>query len=138
VWVAAVALGCADDQPDRAGSGGAGGEATATTGTPHDVIIILGCPNEDNGAPAACQTARVDIAMSLYQAGLASAFITTGGAVQNQWIEAETLRDLLVAEGITSRRRSSSCASTWRRASRAKTLPAVTALERRASARGTD
>jgi hypothetical protein len=76
-------------------------DADACVAQPHDVIILLGCPNEDSGAPAACQTARVDIAMSLYQAGLASAFITTGGAVQNQWVEAETLRDLLVAEGIS-------------------------------------
>jgi hypothetical protein len=76
-------------------------DADACVSQPHDVIIVLGCPNEDDGSPAACQTERVDIAMSLYQAGLASAFITTGAAVQNQWIEAETLRDLLVAEGVS-------------------------------------
>jgi hypothetical protein len=66
----------------------------------HDVIIVLGCPNEDTGAPSACQITRADIAVSLSSAGYGDRFITTGGAVHNAWVEADTLRDLLIERGI--------------------------------------
>ena len=67
----------------------------------HDVIIVLGCPNEDTGAPSVCQIARADIAVALSSAGYGDRFITTGGAVHNEWVEADTLRDLLVGRGIS-------------------------------------
>jgi len=70
----------------------------------HDVIIVLGCPNEDTGAPSMCQIARADIASSLSAAGYGDRFITTGGAVHNQWVEADTLRDLLLERGIAQDR----------------------------------
>lgn len=66
----------------------------------HDVIMVLGCPNDDNGAPSACQITRADIAVALKTAGYGDRFITTGGAVHNAWVEADTLRDLLIARGI--------------------------------------
>jgi hypothetical protein len=72
--------------------------------TKHDAVIVLGCPNDADGKPSACQTARADLAMKVVAAGLGDAIITTGGAVQNQWIEAETLRDLLVVRGIARER----------------------------------
>jgi hypothetical protein len=67
---------------------------------PHDVLVVLGCPNDDGGAPSACQTARVDIAVALMKAGYGDRFITTGGAVHNEWVEADTLRDLLASRGV--------------------------------------
>lgn len=70
----------------------------------HDAIIVLGCPNDADGKPSTCQIARADLAMKVVAAGLGEEIITTGGAVQNQWIEAETLRDLLVARGIAKER----------------------------------
>ena len=70
----------------------------------HDVIIVLGCPNEETGAPSACQMTRADIAVSLSAAGYGDRFITTGGAVHNQWVEADTLRELLFERGIASDR----------------------------------
>jgi hypothetical protein len=70
----------------------------------HDVIIVLGCPSEDNGSPASCQTSRVDIAMRLKAAGYGDRFITTGGAVHNQWVEAEALRALLLSRGVANDR----------------------------------
>jgi hypothetical protein len=92
-----------------------GGDETPATFTPgiaapacvmakHDAIIVLGCPNDADGKPSACQTARADLTMKVVTAGLGDEIITTGGAVQNAWIEAETLRDLLVARGIAPER----------------------------------
>jgi hypothetical protein len=74
--------------------------ADACLSQPHDVIIVLGCPNNANGTPAACQTTRADIAVALKDAGYASKFITTGAAVQNMYVEAETLEQLLIDRGV--------------------------------------
>jgi hypothetical protein len=76
--------------------------ADACVSALHDVIIVLGCPNNSDGTPATCQTSRADIAVSLMNAGLGSRFITTGGAVHNAYVEADTLRQLLIDRGIAS------------------------------------
>lgn len=75
-------------------------EASACIQQPHDVIIVLGCPTNDDGTPSTCQTARADLAVAFSSAGYGTRFITTGGAVQNAHIEAESLRDLLLERGI--------------------------------------
>ncbi|MBW2257017.1 MAG: YdcF family protein [Deltaproteobacteria bacterium] len=67
---------------------------------PHDAIIILGCPSEDDGTPSDCQQGRVDLAVRFSQAGYGDRFIPTGGAVANAYVEAYALRDLLVGAGI--------------------------------------
>src|SRR5262249_54541316 len=74
--------------------------ADACTPAPHHVTIALGCPNNADGTPPTCQTARADIAVALMQAGFGGRFITSGAAVQNMYVEADTLRDLLVARGV--------------------------------------
>ena len=66
----------------------------------HDAIVILGCPNDDDGTSSTCQEERVRIALAARDAGLGGVFVTTGGAVQNDYVEAETLKDLLVAAGV--------------------------------------
>ena len=76
-------------------------EADACVSREHDVILVLGCPNEADGAPSECQVKRADLAISLMTAGYGSRFITSGGAVHNMYVEADTLRDLLVARGAT-------------------------------------
>ena len=68
----------------------------------HDVILVLGCPNDDDGTPSDCQTKRADLAVALRDAGYGDRFITSGGAVHNAWVEADTLRDLLVARGVAA------------------------------------
>jgi len=69
-------------------------------GSAHDVIILLGCPNKDNGEPDGCQTRRADMAVDFWESGYAERFITSGGAVHNEYVEAETLRDLLIERGV--------------------------------------
>lgn len=79
-------------------------EAPSCLATKHDVIVVLGCPTGDDGTPSECQTARVEVAMRAMRAGLGDTFIVTGGAVQNAYVEAETLRDMLVARGVAADR----------------------------------
>lgn len=66
----------------------------------HDAIIVLGCPNQATGAPAVCQKRRVELAVALSQAGYGDRFIPSGAAVHNSYVEAETLRSLLIAKGV--------------------------------------
>lgn len=74
--------------------------ATSCVAAPHDVIIVLGCPNDDDGAPSACQEKRADIAVGLMNAGFGHRFITSGAAAHNAYVEADTLRDLLLMRGV--------------------------------------
>lgn len=74
--------------------------ADACLEKPHDAIIVLGCPSKDSGAASDCQVARADIAAALYHAGFGRYLITSGGAVKNRFVEAEALRDLLIARGV--------------------------------------
>lgn len=75
--------------------------ADACVAAAHDVIIVLGCPSNADGTPSPCQTKRADIAVALMQAGLGDRFITSGAAVHNMYVEADALRDLLVARGVS-------------------------------------
>jgi hypothetical protein len=74
--------------------------APACVMTKHDAIIVLGCPNADDGGVGDCQAARADIAVALMQSGWGDRFITSGAAVHNQWVEADTLASLLIARGV--------------------------------------
>ncbi len=76
--------------------------ATDCIASAHDVIIVLGCPSNEDGSPSACQTARADIAVQLMTTGYGSSFITSGGAVHNAYVEADALKALLIARGIAT------------------------------------
>jgi hypothetical protein len=67
---------------------------------PLDTIIVLGCPTNDDGTLSSCQAGRVERAMRFYDAGVAASFIPSGAAVQNEWIEAESIRDALLDHGV--------------------------------------
>lgn len=76
--------------------------AGACIDRPHDVVIVLGCPNNGDGSPATCQIARADQAAKYFNAGYSTHFITSGAAVANSYVEAVTLKQLLVDRGIPS------------------------------------
>jgi len=67
---------------------------------PHDVIIVLGCPSEEDGSPADCQVKRAEMADHLYERGWAGHVIVTGAAVHTPWVEATALKALLVGRGV--------------------------------------
>lgn len=73
--------------------------ANACERAPHDTIIVLGCPNNDDGTPSECQRARAAVALRLHAAGYADHFITSGAAVHNAFVEGDTLAQLLIASG---------------------------------------
>lgn len=74
--------------------------ATTCVARAHDVVLVLGCPNNADGTPATCQTRRADMAAALYRAGLGARFITSGAAVHTPFVEADTLATLLIARGV--------------------------------------
>ncbi|NUP12832.1 MAG: YdcF family protein [Polyangiaceae bacterium] len=77
-------------------------KAGACIAQKHDVIVVLGCPSNADGSASDCQTERADIASNLHTAGYGDHFIVTGGAVHNEFSEADTLRDLLLERDISS------------------------------------
>lgn len=66
----------------------------------HDVLIILGCPSNEDGTPSICQTRRADIAVALSAAGYGHRFIVTGAAAHNAYVEADALAALLIDRGV--------------------------------------
>jgi hypothetical protein len=74
--------------------------ASACIAAAHDVIIVLGCPNNTDGTPSTCQTKRADLAVAFMRAGFGGLFITSGAAAHNQYVEALTLKQLLVDRGV--------------------------------------
>ena len=76
--------------------------ATPCVSDRHDVIIVLGCPTENDGTASRCLIRRADLAVQLRDAGYGDRFIVTGGAVANAFVEAHALRDLLVARNVSA------------------------------------
>lgn len=66
----------------------------------HDALIVLGCPSNDDGTASPCQIERADIAVALEAAGYGDHYIVSGAAAHNDFVEAEALRDLLLARGV--------------------------------------
>lgn len=56
-----------------------------------DVIIVLGSPANQDGTPSYVMKYRVEKAIDLFDQGCASWVLFTGGAVKNQFIEAEIM-----------------------------------------------
>ncbi|MCB9674343.1 MAG: YdcF family protein [Alphaproteobacteria bacterium] len=69
-----------------------------------DVVLVPGCPTRDDGSLSKCQWQRVVWAAQLYDEGVTDAFIVSGGAVHNRYIEAEALEAGLVALGVPAGR----------------------------------
>jgi hypothetical protein len=71
---------------------------------PFDAVIVPGCPSEDDGSLSRCQMARAVWAASLWQAGWAKNFITSGSAVYSPYVEAEALAAALSELGVPAER----------------------------------
>jgi vancomycin permeability regulator SanA len=67
---------------------------------PFDVVIVLGCPNQDDGRLSRCQQSRVLGALQIWQAGWTRNFIVSGSAVHSPYFEAEGLAAGMAAVGI--------------------------------------
>jgi hypothetical protein len=67
---------------------------------PFDVVIVPGCPSEDDGSLSRCQMSRALWAARLWDLGWARHFITSGSAVYSPYVEAEALAAALAALGV--------------------------------------
>ncbi len=65
-----------------------------------DVVLVLGCPAEDDGTLSSCQWQRALWAHALWEDGVTERFITSGNAVYNRYIEAEAMKAGMVALGV--------------------------------------
>lgn len=74
--------------------------ASACVASRHDVLIVLGCPNEKDGRPAKCQRQRADLAVALARSGYGDRFIVSGASVHSPGVEADTLARLLMERGV--------------------------------------
>jgi uncharacterized SAM-binding protein YcdF (DUF218 family) len=65
-----------------------------------DVIIILGYPALNNGEASPLLMERIKKGIELYKLNMAGKIICTGGAVKNEYIEAEIMYKELLKAGI--------------------------------------
>ena len=74
--------------------------AANTSQSQFDVLIVLGYPADDDGNPSPTEQARVAEAVHEYERGAAQRMIITGGAVDNQYVEADVMARTAKARGI--------------------------------------
>lgn len=71
-----------------------------TAMTHFDAIVVLGVPTNPDGTPSPEQRTRVAAAVQEYRAGRAPLVIVSGGAAHNRFVEADTMAQLAVADGM--------------------------------------
>ncbi len=65
-----------------------------------DVILVLGNPANDDGSIAPIGRSRVQEGIRQYRAGAAPRLLLTGGAVKNQFAEANVMRQFALSQGV--------------------------------------
>lgn len=68
----------------------------------YDCAIICGYPANNDGSPSLIMKSRVEAGVELYQQGKIKYLILSGGAVQNEFIEAKVMADYAISLGIDS------------------------------------
>jgi uncharacterized SAM-binding protein YcdF (DUF218 family) len=71
-----------------------------TPQTHFDTIIVLGSPAKSDGTPSPEQRERVLEGIREFKAGIAPRIIMTGAAAHNHFVEAHTMAQFAVAQGI--------------------------------------
>lgn len=61
----------------------------------YEYILILGCPANDDGTLSSAQLRRIQAAATYVKKGYANHIIISGGAVKNQFVEAQIMGDHL-------------------------------------------
>lgn len=65
-----------------------------------DTLIVLGNPCNPDGTPGPEQRERVLESVRQYRQGVAPHIIMSGAAAHNQWVEADSMKKLAVAQGV--------------------------------------
>jgi uncharacterized SAM-binding protein YcdF (DUF218 family) len=71
-----------------------------TQQTKFDVILVLGNPANSDGSIAPVASSRVLEAIRQYRAGVAPHLLMTGGAVKNQFVEAQVMLNFALSQGV--------------------------------------
>ncbi len=71
-----------------------------TSQTRFDAIVVLGSPADSDGNPTPMELARVAQSVREYERGVAPRLIFSGGAVRNQFVEAQVMARAAEARGI--------------------------------------
>jgi hypothetical protein len=79
-------------------------EVRGAPARPFDVVIVPGCPSEDDGSLSRCQKGRALWAARLWELGWAEHFITSGAAVYTPYVEAEAIAAAMSALGVPAER----------------------------------
>ncbi|MBU5439872.1 YdcF family protein [Tissierella sp. MSJ-40] len=66
-----------------------------------DVIIVLGYPAKKDGGMSPILRERISKAAKLYHEGIAGIIICTGGAVANNYVEADVMAQALIELGVS-------------------------------------
>lgn len=66
----------------------------------YDVCIVLGYPAKKDGTIHPILQARMDTAIQLYHQGIFKKIIVSGGAVKNEYFEAEVMKAYALKHGI--------------------------------------
>ncbi len=69
-----------------------------------DVLVVPGCPSEDDGVVSRCQWRRAVWAAELVRQGRAGRVIASGSSVHNRFFESEGIAAALVALGVPRNR----------------------------------
>jgi uncharacterized SAM-binding protein YcdF (DUF218 family) len=65
-----------------------------------DVIMVLGFPAKDDGSITPVAKSRVLEGIRQYRAGIAPHMLMTGSAVENNFVEAQVMRDFALSQGV--------------------------------------
>src|ERR1700677_4899229 len=65
-----------------------------------DVILVLGNPARSDGSIGPVARSRVLEGIRQYRAGVAPRLLMTGGAVQNQFVEAQVMMQFALSQGV--------------------------------------
>lgn len=71
---------------------------------PFDVVVVPGCPCEDDGTLSRCQMARAGWAALIWERGWTRHFIVSGAAVHSPYVEADAIALAMAALGVPAER----------------------------------
>lgn len=66
----------------------------------YDVILVLGNPANSDGSIGPVARSRVLEAIRQYRAGVAPRLLMSGGAVKNQFVESQAMRQFALSQGV--------------------------------------
>ena len=70
--------------------------------TPHNILVILGYPANNDGYPSPILKSRLDKGLEIYKLEQIEKIIVTGGPVYNNFVEAEVMAVYCINHGVSA------------------------------------